>query len=516
MNQKEFQLVKQYVGIELLRFILNKSNLTNNDQFNSLNLNQNQINVLSDLYQKINSFRIQHVCQGGYGDEIELYLTRLRHNNENIFNHYRKLCGGNLPNNKKSNDPVLDFLELLSKNNYPNLLIKKATDNRIRNLDVQITVQEYEQFIDLIKNDVLDNLTNKKEGLEYSFQFTTICGLKFVTRMATASSIVISRSFQNCCNRMRYGFDDLYAEIAENIEFLRKLARGEEVEFASFIGIRGLIFDGMDQIDLKIATLRQLNSLSNPSLYTQKIAIIYSSEEGQYLSGTIVEVINKTKLGSLNIDTNYHFSEEMANHQHNILNNIKFSLLFTLEEDQGITSSVYESGFPLVIPGNYSFNDNSPQKHLILNENKVEKFRSWFELINKAELSFVQIPLKRLEYAIFQRRMPEDAIVDAIIAWEGMFSEAFETTFKVTGTIAKYLKEQPDREAFLNRIKKLYNLRSEIVHGKNSRLMKQEDIYDLRSEVIKIGLECLSKLLNDSELLPLSPAERVKKILIYD
>jgi hypothetical protein len=122
--------------------------------------------------------------------------------------------------------------------------------------------------------------------------------------------------------------------------------------------------------------------------------------------------------------------------------------------------------------------------------------------------------LKRLKYAIFERHQSEDSIVDAIIAWEGMFSEAFETTFKVTGSISKYLIDKDDREDFLSRLKKLYGLRSDLVHGKKSKLMENEDIEELRSEVIKIGLNCLKKLLKDEALLNMTPQARVKEIMV--
>ncbi len=66
------------------------------------------------------------------------------------------------------------------------------------------------------------------------------------------------------------------------------------------------------------------------------------------------------------------------------------------------------------------------------------------------------------------------------------------------------------------RLKKLYGLRSDIVHGKSSKLMEQEDIEDLRSEVIQIGLNCLKKILEDSDLLNMSPSDRVKKIMVMN
>lgn len=127
--------------------------------------------------------------------------------------------------------------------------------------------------------------------------------------------------------------------------------------------------------------------------------------------------------------------------------------------------------------------------------------------------------MNRLEYAIFERNNLEDSIVDAIIAWEGMFSEAFETTFKVTGSLSKFLNCSENPKEFHKKLKNLYNLRSVIVHGKDDKSAKkrleQSEIEKTRNEVIKIALDCLYKLLNDDNLIKMTASERVNHILLF-
>lgn len=60
----------------------------------------------------------------------------------------------------------------------------------------------------------------------------------------------------------------------------------------------------------------------------------------------------------------------------------------------------------------------------------------------------------------------------------------------------------------------MYGLRSDLVHGKKSKFMDKENIDELRSEVITIGIDAITKLITDEKLLKLTPAERVKEILI--
>lgn len=67
------------------------------------------------------------------------------------------------------------------------------------------------------------------------------------------------------------------------------------------------------------------------------------------------------------------------------------------------------------------------------------------------------------------------------------------------------------KEELFREIKKLYNLRSSIVHGEGVSVSNET-----RSNVIQIGLSCIKKLLNDPKLIALSPEDRVNKVVVFD
>ncbi|KAA0266307.1 MAG: hypothetical protein EDM79_15930, partial [Chloroflexi bacterium] len=83
-----------------------------------------------------------------------------------------------------------------------------------------------------------------------------------------------------------------------------------------------------------------------------------------------------------------------------------------------------------------------------------------------------------------------------------------------TGSMAKFLRSGTKRDEFFSRLKKLYNLRSDLVHGGTSDLLKHENINDIRAEVISIGLECIMKIIINDRLLAMSSGERIKSILV--
>ncbi len=510
MDKQQFQIIKQHIGIKLLNYILNSDEITESKDYGNYAFTNEQKTVLDDLSKILKEIQIHQINQEGFGNELEYYLNRIDMTGQNIFNHYRILSGGAIKT-MTDTDKLLEFLVNIFYREYPKLILKSSNTVEFHYFNVSITNEEYTQISNLIKEDDIDKITNKKyePKNEYSLTFTTDNQLCISAQISILPSTIITRSFQNACNKMHYSQDDIIEEIKFNLALLRNLANDEMVEYSTFIGIKGLIFEGFNEIDFNGACLRQLDYVSNPSIHTHRIAMKYSDK----LSGHVFEIKHTTKIRDLEPTYRNTTSGKEYEVQNKIIEALKFAIAFTLNADTGFTQSFTEPGFPLIQVGNYSTGEKRNTRLLTIEISDLNEIQEWFNYLIDIDLDHVRTPLKRLAYAI-ERSNSEDAIVDAIIAWEGMFSEAFETTFKVTGSITKYLRDT-DREEFLSRLKKLYNLRSEIVHGASSKLLDKEDINDLRAEVISIGLACFSKLLKDKILLKMLPAERVKYILVF-
>ena len=519
MNKDKFQIIKQYIGINLLNYILNTNEKINDEtDFDKYSFVEIQLSVLRDLSQTIQDNRIQFVLDNGRGSDgtsLEYFLTRSKVGEISLFNYYRTLCGGACPESK-SDDQVLNFLAALCIREFPTLLLKLMGSTHPSGYGLHFGGDDYKKFSSLIKKDELDALTNHETGLDYAFVFTTQDGISVNIQVEMACGVIISRSFQNACNKMKYSLKDVLEEIKHNLYLLRALAKDQEIEYSSFVGIKGLALKGFDSIDFGKAYLRQINDILNPSYHTSKTAMIHSSEDEKYLSGNVLEIKHSTKMSLQTSCFNGVKNSIIFDQQNKIIDSLKFSVVFSLLEDKGISTSLFENGFPLIAAGNYSYSECQPQKYLTIQPDDLGDIQDWFRHLTKTDLTPINVPLTRLNYAIFERKNPEDAIVDAIIAWEGMFSGASETSFKVTGSIAKYLKNAEKREAFISRLKDIYSFRSNFVHGKKSKKLKKENIDDLRKEVIEIGLDCIKKLLKDDVLLKLDPSERVKQVMVLN
>jgi len=516
MNKSQYQQLKQYVGLDLLNYILHCDKITSKSDFDKLELLPVQVEVLDDLHVKIQQCRIQFIVQGGFGDGVDFYLRQITSNGTSLFNYYRQICGGQ-PTSPTSTDPVISYLQQICIKEYPNLLMKSSgTSHRFLWMGMNLGMSNYNEFIRLVKDDVLDQVTNKKDGLDYAFQFSTTDGLEFNSQVCTACSSIITRSFYDSCNRMDYSLSSVLKAIEENIDVMRRLAKGQQATYSSFVGIRGLQFRGFEAIELPSGVLRQFRDNANPGMHTSRTVVSHSGNETEEYSGHVFEIFHSTKISSMTGATNAGNSIETNRVQEKELQKLRFAVVFSSLANYGPVPTFFEIGFPLVGIGNYAASDGNPANYILIDEPTKAKLVEWYNVLNNKDLKPIQTPLKRLQYAIFERRNPEDAIVDAIIAWEGMFSEAFETTFKVTGSMAKFLRSGSKREELFGRLKKLYRLRSDLVHGGTSELLKKENIQDIRAEVINIGLECVMKIISNDRLLSMSSEERIKAILVLD
>lgn len=514
INNK-LRLIASYIGPRLLTYSLgiDSGQLEEFDKM-AASLSDRQSEAVGFLAKKIEEIRVKQAIEGVMGDSISLSISSLGIDSGNIFNFLRKHCGGSYPQ-YQTDDPILSLLVKSCLSKYPILMLRQSQGSHDFGMYMNTNHADATKFMSLVKNDVLNEITNGEDGFNYSFSIRLENGTEFQTSVYTAFNTLIARSFQNSCNRMTYSLLDVFNEIHFNLNSLRELASNKEIEYSSFIGIRGMNFDGFTDIKLnENVYIRQFDSTLNPGIHTQTTISQNFNGENNYLSGHVLEIKEKTRL----IDTNASMTCAIGEHCHiktsHIIDTLKLSLAFALREDRGISYGFSESGFPLLIPGNYSISSTPPSKYLTVNTDNIESIKNWFRQFSDVNLKHISIPLQRLKNAIFERSHPEDAIVDAIIAWEGMFSEAFETSFKVTASIAKYLAEPADRDDFYQRLRKLYALRSDIVHGKKSKLMTPDNIDSLRSEVIDIGIRCITKLMSDHDILPKPSGERVKEILL--
>jgi Apea-like HEPN len=112
----------------------------------------------------------------------------------------------------------------------------------------------------------------------------------------------------------------------------------------------------------------------------------------------------------------------------------------------------------------------------------------------------LDIAMRRTLSAVTERTDPLDGFIDAVLAWENMFSGRPETNLRVCGAIAWLL--EPDnydrRSGLFTELKALYSKRSNLVHGAIETL---EEAANYRDRSVRISIEAMKRLYANDKLL---------------
>lgn len=154
----------------------------------------------------------------------------------------------------------------------------------------------------------------------------------------------------------------------------------------------------------------------------------------------------------------------------------------------------------------------SPSPHT-LKESKIEHIRAEAQKLENGYHPSLDAAYSRIVRSKLLRGDPAGQLVDAVIAWEAMFGTATETVFRVTASLSMLLEPNAGARIELQRrLKKLYALRSDVVHGRSAPAL---GIQSAASEACDIALQAL-RALNDmpDEFRNLGAAERSRDLLL--
>lgn len=141
---------------------------------------------------------------------------------------------------------------------------------------------------------------------------------------------------------------------------------------------------------------------------------------------------------------------------------------------------------------------------------------AWATRLEILHDSRLDIAAERLTRARAERNSWEDQLIDAVIAWENICGGSSETTFRVTGSLAKLIKQQPgaEREQLLDTLGNVYAVRSRLVHG---RAVERNEIISAAGTALAVARQALRALYLDREpLLALSADQRANQLLMHE
>ncbi|MFC9253571.1 hypothetical protein [Amycolatopsis thailandensis] len=146
---------------------------------------------------------------------------------------------------------------------------------------------------------------------------------------------------------------------------------------------------------------------------------------------------------------------------------------------------------------------------------QVEEIENWYKRL-KAEPHTLKIAMRRILAATSERIDPVDGFIDAVMAWENMFSGTPETSLRVCGAISKLLEPSDidRRRTLFAELKRLYRLRSNLVHGADTEPSMREMLVH-RDRAIEIALNSMREIYNHQGFPGEKSATRSDSILLW-
>jgi hypothetical protein len=197
---------------------------------------------------------------------------------------------------------------------------------------------------------------------------------------------------------------------------------------------------------------------------------------------------------------------------------VRFALLLAVERDAVPVLVPTWSLFiePISQGGSVGLSDpqSFAKRHpTALTDSEASAWRDWIRRLDTTDLSRFGVAPARLIRAVAERRDPFDSLIDAVICWESMFGGDKEMTLRVSSAMARLLRPSgPERRASRKRLGEIYELRSRVVHGTDT---KRSLVQEASKEAISYAVEAFKFILADRrDLINMSGAERSVTILM--
>jgi len=149
-----------------------------------------------------------------------------------------------------------------------------------------------------------------------------------------------------------------------------------------------------------------------------------------------------------------------------------------------------------------------------LTTDEMKDLRQWCDQIHGANDIRARTAVQRAVRALSERDDAVDSFIDAIIAFESLFGERQQVALSLATCVSRLLDSNPSRRReTYNRVKKLYDQRSNILHGASQPTQAQTMEY--RDEALRYLTACFRILYRQRpELLAMRASERDIELLL--
>jgi hypothetical protein len=504
------------LGMPFLRYVLNASDeeigsrLTENNQLPSKK--EESLSVLLALLSQLGSIDPQndplwylnldvfglHPEQGGHTS----WANTLRENAE-----------GAVPPHSTGKDTVKNVMSLYASELYALFLLPKSPDrfdpfhpSLSRPVFTHPRKDELEKAV--LDDKLLGSMFPNREQSIPSGMYMSSSGHGGGIQLATLPETLLKNAWRLASSEHDTpSVEQLIDATMRTIDTLRTALTEKGAEIPLKIGLAGVVLDGVSEIKLPWGRLRPATAadfaLLPSGINTQSThtfsdgSTTMSDSMGNLVFETTIpyKVIVVDKLeGPWPKELNTY--DEIFKR----IESMQTGLLLSQDAKEGFPKAVFtwrSDLDPVSFSAGISWSDPkamplwTPTK---VDQDKAKAWRLWTDKINKRRVPSIEVAIHRLLRAVNERRDATDMLIDCVIAWESMVgSREGEPTLRVSTALAWLLETTKEKRIALQKqVKKLYGLRSDVVHG--NRILDNEEVAKVYQEAIGITLDALRRL----------------------
>lgn len=447
-----------------------------------------------------------------------------------IGNTVRALVGGKLPLLPNAGSNADNLILQLALDCYPALIVKEPNDPFARmRFGFPVSLFRHplnEQFQNLAMQDgVLSRLfTDQNESTGKNGSTIRNTGQGGGHQLWSFAEMLLSAGWTLARIRSDHpSVDDFISATLESCHTVRNAIKGKPASVPVRIGLAGVLLpEGMNEIDFNWAKVRRADSRDEQFIKRTSLEgqLTTTNQEGQtvvinYSGDLVLELDIPYLLKITDLEPGIPWPEDMKSGFRAIdqaVESLRLGLLLSMPERRVVLHRSWQMTFDPMAHGSngIGWSDLKQAVGLMptqLTTDQVAEWTAWSKKIAEHRTASIGVAIRRMLAAVAERRSPDDVLVDSVIVWENLFGARTETTLRVTSSLAWLLGDSPaDRKIRQRTYKKLYQLRSDVVHG--NATVDLEKIQEESGKAVSISIDALRAIFDRRpELLAIKSSE---------
>jgi Apea-like HEPN len=257
----------------------------------------------------------------------------------------------------------------------------------------------------------------------------------------------------------------LATALLANIKRLRRIGSGQDVDCAFVVGLDGFAMPDGAKLATRLGVIRQSGVLGDAMAF-------FGGRAANVLSGRFAMRIRIVEPGEVPAERLALDNVERA------ARSVLMARLAIILADSGVGEPLKPVPALHIVTAPYlgfmggmtlpRLNSPLVTRQSPLTNTELAAVQTWIEVLSTRPIDNVSIALERIVTASTERIRKEDILIDSVMAWENLLGTDSETTFRVTASLSHLLEANAaTRRERHKELKKLYKVRSRVVHGES-------------------------------------------------